>query len=44
MTSEYISAADDYPYHQQAKPFAVPGTADSHFNDGYYWGTYSDGW
>jgi hypothetical protein len=44
MTSDYISAADEYPYHQQAQPIAVPVTADSHFNDGYYWGTFADGW
>jgi hypothetical protein len=44
MTSDYISAADDYPFHQQAKPVAVPVTADTHFNDGYYWGTYAEGW
>jgi len=44
MTSDYISAADEYPFHQQAKPVAVPVTADTHFNDGYYWGTYAEGW
>jgi hypothetical protein len=44
MVSDYISAADEYPYHQQARPIAVPVTADSHFNDGYYWGTYAEGW
>ena len=34
---------DDYPFHQAAAPFAIPTTADSHFNDGYYFAWYRPG-
>jgi hypothetical protein len=44
VDARYLSEADDFPYHQQATPFALAATSDSHFNDGYYWATYSDDW
>ena len=35
---------DDYPFHQVPTPFSVSGTSDVHFNDGYWFSAYADGW
>jgi hypothetical protein len=35
---------DDYPFHQVPTPFSVSGTSDVHFNDGYWFSTYAEGW
>jgi hypothetical protein len=39
-----LTALDDYPWHQTTAPFPLPSTSDTRFNDGYYWGFYSEGW
>jgi hypothetical protein len=33
---------DDLPFHQAPTPFNVVGTSDVHFNDGYWFATYTD--
>ena len=33
---------DDLPFHQGPTPFNVSATSDVHFNDGYWFATYSD--
>lgn len=38
-----LNPFDDYPYHQYMMPNDVPATSDPHFNDGYWWSWYADG-
>lgn len=38
----HISDVDDLPFHQHTEPFHVPSTSDTHFNDGYYFGFFTD--
>src|ERR671918_1395672 len=35
---------DDFPFHQVPSPFNVVGTSDVHFNDGYWFATFAEGW
>jgi hypothetical protein len=35
---------DDFPFHQVPTPFNVVGTSDVHFNDGYWFATFAEGW
>jgi hypothetical protein len=39
-----LSAFDDFPFHQVPTPFNVVGTSDVHFNDGYWFATFAEGW
>jgi len=39
-----LSRLDDFPWHQAVAPLPLPATSDSHFNDGYYFGFFSEGW
>lgn len=39
-----LSDIDDLPFHQTPTPFSVLATSDVHFNDGYYFSTYSEDW
>jgi hypothetical protein len=39
-----ISSFDDFPFHQVATPFNVVGTSDVHFNDGYWFACFAEGW
>ncbi len=39
-----LTRLDDLPWHQTIAPLPLPATSDSHFNDGYYFGFFSDGW
>ena len=39
-----ISGLDDLPFHQHARPMDVPTTSDPHFNDGFYFSAYTEGW
>jgi len=38
-----LTRFDDFPYHQTVSSFAMPVTADPHFNDGYYFAWYRPG-
>lgn len=42
MSLKRVTAADEYPFHQHAKPMDIPATSDSHFNDGYFFGAFAD--
>lgn len=39
-----LSTFDDFPFHQVPTPFNVVGTSDVHFNDGYWFATFAEGW
>ncbi len=39
-----LSPFDDFPFHQVPTPFNVVGTSDVHFNDGYWFATFANGW
>lgn len=38
-----LTPLDDYPWHQAIAPFPLPASSDTHFNDGYYFGFFSEG-
>jgi hypothetical protein len=38
-----INPFDDFLIHQNATPIDVPASSDRHFNDGYWFGFYTDG-
>lgn len=37
-----LHPVDDLPFHQAPTPFNVASTSDVHFNDGYWFATYTD--
>jgi hypothetical protein len=39
-----LSDFDDFPFHQVPTPFNIVGTSDVHFNDGYWFATFAEGW
>jgi hypothetical protein len=39
-----LSSFDDYPFHQAPTPYQMPATTDTHYNDGYWFAFYADGW
>ena len=38
-----LTALDDFPFHQTMAPMPLPSTSDTRFNDGYYFGFFTEG-
>jgi hypothetical protein len=38
-----LTTLDEYPWHQTPAPFPLPATSDPRFNDGYYFGLFTEG-
>lgn len=38
-----LTALDDFPFHQALAPIPMPATSDTRFNDGYYFGFFTEG-
>ncbi|MCK9250764.1 MAG: hypothetical protein M0P31_17535 [Solirubrobacteraceae bacterium] len=37
-----LTALDEFPWHQAMTPFPLPATSDTRFNDGYYFGFFTE--
>jgi hypothetical protein len=38
-----LTGLDDFPFHQALAPLPLPATSDTRFNDGYYFGFFTEG-